>query len=606
MTDTAIRSRNEIPEDDTWDLESIYPTREAFEAAFKKTEAALADITAFKGRLAEGPDTLSAYFKTVERVVQDVGKIFVYSRLKYATDTANQDAAALNDRGGGLFARFQAAASFGDPELMAIGFDTLREWMQEKAELAILKQYLNELEQRAAHVRSSDVEELLGAVQDPFRTSSATHGVLANADVSFKPAVDSKGNAHEVTHSNISQHSGKLFYSTDRDLRRSAWENYADGHLAYRNTMANALAAGVKQDVFMARARKYDSSLAAALGAGYIPPEVFHSLIDTYKANIPTWHRYWEVRKKALKLKELYVYDTRAALTEKMPTLTFDKAFEWISEGMKPLGEEYVGIMRNGVLEERWVDRYPNKGKRSGAFSSGFYGTHPYIMMSFNDDIFGLSTLAHELGHSMHSYFSRREQPLIYSDYGLFVAEVASNFNQALVRDYLLKTQTDRDLQIAIIEEAMSNFHRYFFLMPTLARFELEIHERAERGQGLTAQGMIDLMADLMSEGYGPGVVVDRERTGSLWMQFSTHLYLNFYVFQYATGISGAHALAERVLNGGAEERNAFLSMLEAGGSVYPLDALKLAGVDLRGPEAVEKTFAVLSSYVDRLETLVG
>lgn len=606
MTEQPIRSRNEIPAADTWDLESIYPSGAAFEKAFAETEAALPEIGAFKGRLAEGPETILAYFKTVERIVQEVGKIFVYSRLKYATDTTDQDAAALNDRGGGLFARFQAAAAFGDPELMAIGFDRLREWMQENKEFLLFKQYLAELEQRAAHVRSGEVEELLGAVQDPFRTSSATHGVLANADVTFKPAVDSKGNEHEVTHSNISQHSGALFYSTDRDLRRSAWEHYADGHIAFKNTMANALAAGVKQDVFMARARKYDSALAAALGEGFIPAEVFHSLIDTYQANIPTWHRYWEVRKKALGLKEMHVYDTRAALTENMPALTFDQAFDWISAGLKPLGDEYVGIMRNGVLEERWVDRYPNKGKRSGAFSSGFYGTHPFIMMSFNNDIFGLSTLAHELGHSMHSYFSRRDQPLIYSNYGLFVAEVASNFNQALVREHLLKTQSDRDLQIAIIEEAMSNFHRYFFLMPTLARFELEIHERAERGEGLTAQSMSDLMADLMSEGYGPGVVVDRERTGSLWMQFSVHLYLNFYVFQYATGISGAHALAERVLNGGEKERAAYLAMLKAGGSVYPLDALKMAGVDLTGPEAVEKTFAVLAEYVNRLEALVG
>ncbi len=606
MTEQAIRSRAEIPEADTWDLESIYPTRAAFEAAFAQTEADLAKISAFKGRLAEGPATLLQYFQTLEAVVSEVGKLFVYSRLKYATDTTDSDAAALNDRGGGLFARFGAAAAFAEPELMAIGFDTLREWLQQEPALQILKQYLHELEQRAAHVRSSEVEELLGAVREPFSTASATHGILANADLTFDPALDSAGKAHEVAHSSISQHSGMLFYSTDRDLRRNAWQHYADRHLAYKTTMANALAAGVKQNVFLARARKYETALEAALGAGFIPTQVFHSLIETYKANIPTWHRYWAVRQKALGLDEMHIYDTRAALTENMPTLSFDKAFDWISEGMRPLGEEYVGIMRNGVLEERWVDRYPNKGKRSGAFSSGFYGTHPFILMSYNNDIFGLSTLAHELGHSMHSYYSRREQPLIYSDYGLFVAEVASNFNQALVRDHLLKTQTDRDLQIAIIEEAMSNFHRYFFLMPTLAQFELEIHSRAERGQALTAQSLNDLMADLLAEGYGPGVVVDRERAGSLWMQFSTHMYLNFYVFQYATGISGAHALAERVLNGGEAEREAYLSMLKAGGSVYPLEALKLAGVDLTGPEAVEKTFAVLAEYVDRLEKLVA
>jgi oligoendopeptidase F len=252
------------------------------------------------------------------------------------------------------------------------------------------------------------------------------------------------------------------------------------------------------------------------------------------------------------------------------------------------------------------VDKYPNKGKRFGAFSSGWYGTNPFIMMSFNDDIFSLSTLAHELGHSLHSYFTRRDQPFIYARYGLFVAEVASNFNQAMVRAHLLETQTDPDLQIAIIEEAMSNFRRYFLIMPTLARFELEIHERVERGEGLTAQGMMDLMADLFSEAYGPDMVVDREREGSVWMQFSTHLYSNFYVYQYATGISGAHALAEKVLSGTDEARENFLNFLKAGGSMCPLDALKLAGVDLSKPDPVEKTFQVLSSMVDQLENLVG
>jgi len=251
------------------------------------------------------------------------------------------------------------------------------------------------------------------------------------------------------------------------------------------------------------------------------------------------------------------------------------------------------------------VDIYPNKNKRAGTFSSGGPGTHPFILMNYTDDIFSLSTLAHELGHSLHSYYTWHTQPLIYSDYSIFVAEVASNFNQALVRAHLLETNADPEFQIAVIEEAMANFHRYFFIMPTLVRFELEIHERVERGDPLTADSMIALMADLFREGFGDRVAIDEARLGSTWCQFPTHLYSNFYVYQYATGISAAHSLARGVLDGAPGAVDRYLTFLKAGSSAYPLDALAAAGVDLTSPEPVEQTFGVLSDLVDRLEALI-
>jgi oligoendopeptidase F len=373
-----------------------------------------------------------------------------------------------------------------------------------------------------------------------------------------------------------------------------------------KNTMANCMATGVKQNVFMARARHYPSALEAALTTNHIPVAVFHNLIETYRRNLPTWHRYWRARRQALGYDKLHVYDIKAPLTSKVQRVTFDQAITWIAEGMRPLGEEYVSVMRDGVLEQRWVDIYPNQGKRTGAFSSGAPGTHPFILMSYTDDLFSMSTLAHELGHSMHSYYTWQTQPLIYSDYSLFVAEVASNFNQALVRAHLLKANPDPDFQIALIEEAMANFHRYFFIMPTLARFELEIHQRIERGDALTADGMIALMSDLFREGYGDEVEIDAERIGITWGQFSSHLYANFYVYQYATGIAAAHALAEGVLAGSTTAVQNYLSFLKAGSSLYPLDALKLAGVDMTSPEAVEQTFGVLAQIVERLERLVA
>jgi len=269
------------------------------------------------------------------------------------------------------------------------------------------------------------------------------------------------------------------------------------------------------------------------------------------------------------------------------------------------MGKDYVSIMRNGCLEERWVDVYPNKGKRTGAFSWGAPGTHPFIMMSYTDSIFSLSTLTHELGHSMHSYLTWENQPPIYSDYSLFVAEVASNFHQAMVRDYLLKTNSDRDFQISVIEEAMANYYRYFFIMPTLARFELETHTRIENGQPLTADSMIELMADLFIEAYGDTVEVNREHLGMTWARFG-HLYSDYYVYQYATGISGAQALSNRVLRGESGAVEDYLGFLKSGASDYPLDVLKKAGVDLTSSEPVEEAFAVMADYVDRLEKLLN
>jgi oligoendopeptidase F len=327
-------------------------------------------------------------------------------------------------------------------------------------------------------------------------------------------------------------------------------------------------------------------------------------LIDTFQKNLPTWHRYWRVRKKALGYDEFHVYDIKAPLSQETPQVPFKQAVEWICEGMAPLGEDYVQIMRKGALEDRWVDRAVNRGKHQGAFSSGVYDTNPFIMMSYADNVFSMSTLAHELGHSLHSYYARQSQPFVYSRYSLFVAETASNFNQAMVREYLFNNQLDPAFQLALIEEAMSNFHRYFFIMPTLARWELEVHTRAEEGKPLTADIMNTICADLFAEGYGDGVVYDRDQIGITWAQFQ-HMYMNFYVYQYATGISAAHALIKGIRNGGQGKVDRYLAFLSAGGSAYPLDALRTAGVDMTSSEPVDRAFEAMAGYVDRLEALV-
>jgi oligoendopeptidase F len=425
--------------------------------------------------------------------------------------------------------------------------------------------------------------------------------MLTNADFKYAPATDGNGQSMELTEGAF----WKILATDDRAARQNSWDIYMNKHLEFKNTLASNLANSIKQNIFQMKARKHQSSLAASLYQQNVPVEVFHNLIETFKKNLPVWHRYFRIRKKGLGVSELHPYDMWAPLTKNRIKIPFEQAVDWIAAGLLPLGKEYVSVLRDGCFEQRWVDVYPNLGKRTGAFSWGVKGTHPFIMMSYTDEIFSLSTLAHELGHSMHSYLTWDNQPLIYSDYSLFVAEVASNFNQAMVRSHLLQANPDRDFQISIIEEAMANFYRYFFIMPTLARFELATHEYVEQGEALNAEIMIDTMADLFLEGYGDAVTANREQVGITWAYFP-HLFNDYYVYQYATGISGAHALSGRVLRGEENAVKDYLGFLKAGSSGYPLDVLRKAGVDLASPQPVEETFAVMSGYIDQLEKLLG
>lgn len=597
----AVQEYSDVQAKYTWNAESVFPTREAWREAFQREMSQVDSLARWKGQLGESPATLLDYFEATEAALKRVGHIYFYATMSQAVNSNDSEAVSMSGQAGGLFAKFIAATSYGEPELLTIGQETLKTWAAQEPGLAVYAHYFDTLFRRQEHVRSADVEEVLGLAAEPFQMIQDTYDLLTNSDLHFEPAINSNGEQVPITQGTI----GKLLDSGDRELRRTAWEHYADSHLSMKNTLASTLLTSVKRDVFVARARRYNSALEASLFPDNVPLEVFHNLIDTYKKHLPTWHRYWAIRRKALGVETLQPYDIWAPLTNRSPELSYEQAVDWIAEGMKPLGSDYVDMLRRGCLDDRWVDVYPTPGKRQGAFSFGWPGTYPFIMMSFNDDLSGLSTLAHELGHSMHSYLTWKHQPMAYSQYSLFVAEVASNFNQAMVRASLFETNPDPAFQISLIGEAMDNFHRYFFIMPTLARFELEIHERIERGEGVTADDMINLMADLFAEGYGGEIEVNRDRVGITWAEFG-HLYASYYVFQYATGISAAHALAAPILRGkpGAAER--YIEFLSAGSSLYPTDALKRAGIDLTTPAAVETAFGVLADYVDRLAKLTG
>jgi len=599
----TVPPRSAIDPQYTWNAESVFSTPADWQAECDDLKAHLGDVQHFQGRLHTSPEVLFEALETQWRFIARVNKLSVYTNMSYSVDTNDQVAAAMDGQLRALQAQLEAATAFIAPEVLSIGHDTLQQWMARFNKLAVYRMSFDNLFRRQAHVRSAEVEEVLGLVNDPFRSVPLTGSLLTNADMHFAPARSSQGEELPVTQSTITT---VLLLSPDRETRRTAYESYADTHLSLKNTLGSNLVAGIKQDVFRARVRRYGSSLEAALDPYNLPVAVFHNLVNTFRKNIPTWHRYWAVRRKMLGVETLHPYDIHAPLAVHDPEVTYQQAVDWICEGMSPLGEDYVSTLRQGCLHDRWVDVYPNLGKRQGAFSSGAPGTMPFIMMSFGGNLKSMSTLAHELGHSLHSYLTRKHQPLVYANYSMFVAETASNFNQAMVRAHLLETNPDPAFQVAAIDEAMNNFHRYFFIMPTLARFELEIHERAERGQAVTADDMIVLMADLFGEGYGSELAFEREREGITWGEFSTHLYANFYVFQYATGISAAHALSARILKGETNAVEDYLRFLKAGSSLYPLEALKVAGVDMTTPDAVETTFGVLDSMVARLEELSG
>ena len=599
MTEATLQPRSALAIEDTWTAESVFDSPAAWEAEDQALPAEIEAVARPQATMSQGPAELLSAFSDLEALYGRVGKLLVYALMAHHVDTADQTAARRYGQAQGLYGQMLGSLGFFDPELLAIGHEKLKDWMRFEPGLAVYAHYLDDLFRRQAHVRSAEVEQLLGMLADPFSGPRTTANVLTNADLTFRPAKAGDGTELEMSVPALD----KLLASPDREARRTAWESFMDAHLAFKNTMASNLTTSIKQNAFGARARQYGSTLEAALFTDNLPVEVFHNLIETFRSNLPTWRRYWTIRRRALGVETMQPYDVWAPLTSKRPSLTYRQAVDWIAAGLAPLGQTYVNTLRRGCLEERWIDVYANQGKTDAQFSAGWQGTHPFILMRFDGDLSGMSTLAHELGHSMHSYFTWATQPMIYSQYSLFAAEVASNFNQAMVRAHLLAQNPDRDFQISVIEEAMNNFHRYFFIMPTLARFELETHQRVERGQGLTADDMIELMADLFAEAFGPDVSFDRQRMGMTWATFG-HLYADYYVYSYATGISGANALARRILASEPGAAEAYVEFLKAGGSLYPLEALKRAGVDLTKPKPVEDTFAVLAGLVDRLDKL--
>jgi len=601
---TKKLKRADFPPESKWKPEDVYPTWKDFEADYDAALAELPKLGAYKGKLKDGPSVMADYLEETVKLIPRVIQMMSYANFAMSVDSADQVPKAYVGQAMSLAGQLGAVTAFAEPEMLEIG-EKLLEWTEQEPRLAIYHHYFDDLLRQKEHMRSAEVEEVLGLLAEPFAQIQRTASELAGADIKFEPAVDSEGQTHPVTQGALDTNAS----NPDRQVRRTAWENFCDGYASHINTFASNYLAHVKAQVFNMRVRGYSSVLESRLKPYKVPLEVFHNLLDTFKANLPTWHKYWDVKRRALGYDKLYPYDIWAPLGTNPPKLSFKEAVEMIVEGNAPLGEEYTSVLRKGCLEGHWVDWAPNDTKRQGAFSSG--GKEklpPLIMMSFHDDVSGLSTLSHELGHSMHTHFMNQHQPLIYtiSYPSMTLAETASNTNQAMTRAFLRESKADdKEFQLALLEEAMSNYHRYLFQMLNLATFELEVYTRAEQGKPLSAGILLDIMKDIYAAGYGETMTDDPERTATTWAQFG-HLYVPYYTFQYAVGISAADMLTAKIRSGEPGAAENYLNFIRTGTSMYTMDQFRLAGVDMTSPEPVKAAFGVLASMVDQLENLTS
>jgi len=601
---TSVPPRSKVDKKYTWNSESVFASQKEWEAAMQNIPIDALNIkNNYEGRISESAEVLVEALDRMEDLMKRVLHVFMYAGFSYNVDVADQNTTAMYGRAQAAYGRAAETVSFINSELIQIGKAKLDEWIAQNPKLATQAHTIEELFRKQEHVRSAEVEELLAVVADPLSGAAQSVGMLTKVDFKFAPAKDFKSKKIEVTQDNFQT---ELMEHPDRKVRQSAFESYMDKHIEFKNTLAANLITSIKTNIFYSQARNHEDSLSAALFENNVPSEVYYGLIDAFKNNFSIWQRYFEVRRKALKLKEITYYDMWAPIAKTKTEIPYETAVEHICDSLAPLGAEYVETVRQGCLTNRWVDVYPNQGKQNGSFSWGAPGAHPFIMMSYADDVKSMSTLAHELGHSMHSQLTWQNQPLAYANCPLLTTEVASNFNQVMLRDHLLKTVKDENFLIALIEEAISgNFFRYFFQMPTLARFELETHQRIEHKETLTANSMQRLMAELFAEGFGPKVNMDWLRIGMVWATFP-HLFSDYYVYQYAAGIAGAHAFSGIILRGEPNSVEDYLNFLKSGSSVYPIDALKRAGVNLTIPKAANMTFTVMNSYIDRLEELTS
>jgi oligoendopeptidase F len=596
----TYKKREEIPVDYTWNLESIFSNDDEWETTFQKIQQQLPQLEALQGTIKNGGEALLAVLQKRDEITEQLEKVYVYSSMRKDQDTTNSKYQGMADRAMQLFVRTSTAASFIEPEILALPQETLNSYIQQTPGLQLYNIQLQDLNRKRPHVRSAEVEAVLAATGELADAPDSIFSMIDNADLKLPTITNEEGEQVELTQGNYLT----FIRSKDRRVRKEAFEALHGTFLKQRNTLAATLSAQVKTHIFNTRQRNYNSSRESALSTYNIPESVYDNLITTVGEHIPLLNRYMRLRKRILKLDELHMYDLYTPIVEETTDeISYEQARDTIQQALAPLGQDYIRVLSSG-FEKRWIDVFETPGKRGGAYSGGAYGTQPFILLNFQNKRESMFTLAHELGHSMHSYFTRKHQPYQYGDYTIFVAEVASTLNEGLLTEYLLKNTSSDAVRIAILNHALEDIRATLFRQTMFAEFEHQIHSQAEQGKPLTADTLTDLYKGLNEKYYGGEAVVD-DLLSIEWARIP-HFYYNFYVYQYATGISAASALVQRILNEGQPAVDRYLNFLSSGSSEYSIDLLKKAGVDMTTPEPVRQAFQLFEAHLTQLEQLLG
>ncbi|MGG0719075.1 oligoendopeptidase F [Robertmurraya massiliosenegalensis] len=602
--ETAVKKlpvRSEIKVEDTWRLEDIFPTDEAWDKELQEVSALIPGVSAFQGKLAESADTLYEALQKQDQILERISKLYTYAHMRYDQDTTNSFYQGLDGRIKALYSQVASALAYIVPELLSIEEDKLQAFLQEKEELKLYEHALDEINLQRPHVLSAEQESLLAEASEVMDASSNTFGMLNNADLEFPSIKDENGEEVEVTHGRYI----RFLESTDRRVREDAFKAVYGTYGKFKNTFSSTLSGQVKKDNFNAKIRNYDSARHASLAANNIPEAVYENLVNTVNKYLPLLHRYIKLRKKVLGLDELHMYDLFTPLVKDVKMeIPYEEAKDLILKGLEPLGEDYLNVLKEG-FENRWVDVHENKGKRSGAYSSGTYGTNPYILMNWQDNVNNLFTLAHEFGHSVHSYYTRKSQPFPYGNYSIFVAEVASTCNENLLNDYLLKTIDDEQKRLYLLNHYLEGFRGTVFRQTMFAEFEHLIHQKAQNNEPLTAEMLTQEYYNLNVKYFGSENMVIDEEIGLEWSRIP-HFYYNYYVFQYATGFSAATALSKQILEEGQPAVERYIEFLKSGSSDYPIEVLKKAGVDMTSSEPIEDALKVFEEKLTEMEGMLG
>lgn len=600
-----LKTRNEVTKNDCWNIEALYPNLETWEKDFDLIcrpvqQPHWPEIAAFRGRLKESPETFKKALETIFSIDRKLSTLYTYAHLRHDEDITNDIHKVAYNKIMGIMHDFQQEISWLEPEILALPDKSISSFLASPT-LAPYKFHLEKIIRIKPHTLSPREEELLALAGKSLQASHKAFSAINDADFKFGTVVDSKGEKRPLTHSLY----GLYLRDHDRTLRKNAFLQMHGTFMDYENTICELLHGQIQAHLFNARSRKYSSCLEAALFPKNIDTAVYHSLIKAVDNGLPALHKYVNLRKKLPGVDKLHLYDMYVPLTSEIDIkMPYHEAEDIVIESVAALGPEYQNLLKKGFKEQRWVDRYENQNKRSGAYSSGCYDSLPYILMNFRDSLREVFTLAHEAGHSMHSLYSYKSQPYHYAHYPIFLAEVASTFNEDLLIRLLLQRSKSKEETIYLITQKIEDIRTTLFRQTMLAEFELFIHTMAEKNIPLTPKLLREEYLKLNKRYFGNDVVIDPNAEVE-WARIP-HFYYNFYVFQYATGISAALALAERVVNGGKEERNAYLTFLQGGGSKYPIEMLQKAGVDMRSPTPVKAAIDKFDSLVDELGKLLG